>query len=160
MTDKNQMDALKALDAMQGSQPRQPEPKKPTANREADRKPKQPKTAKARQEGPVESPFSGSGIGRIIGKTLRGDLLASSIVRRQIGLIMLLGLFGIIMVFMRYQVESLQKEKLSTLKRIDYLNEHRIEISKQYQQAVMPSTIAEALQEEGIGTMSGPPFEL
>lgn len=162
MTDKtqSQLDALKALDAMRSSTPSAPaRPKEqPKGKPAATRKPESKKAERAARR--EEEPPSGRSIGRMISKTLRGDVLDSSIMRKQVGLIMLIAIYMLTMVYMRYQVEALQKDKIATLKRIEYLNEHRIEIRKQYQKAVMISTISETLAEKGISTISGPPYEL
>lgn len=163
---KSQLDALSELDAMQPASPRPQQPKpKPAEGKTAKPKAKEPQThGKDKKETTGRKwnlSIGGKGEGaRQVLRVLRGDLLDTTFVRKQVGIIVMVCVYGLIMVFMRYQVEGLQKEKESTMKRIDYLEEHRIAIRQQYQHAVMISTLAEKLEDKGIGTISGPPYEL
>ena len=68
--------------------------------------------------------------------------------------------FLLLLVANRYKVESLSREKMATLERINDLREHRIQMQKQYQERVKISHIAEDLSESGVGITSGPPYEI
>ena len=95
-----------------------------------------------------------------LAKLLGGDLLADRFVLRQVPLIMLCLIFLLLMVFNRYQVESLSREKLAVQERLNDLREHRIQMQKQYQKSVKISQIAEDLSATGVGITSGPPYEI
>lgn len=93
---------------------------------------------------------------RIVG----GDLLQSRVVLKQTKLILLIILYGLGLVFCRYRVEGLSKEKLAAQERINYLRESRIELQKRFQETVKISRIAEMLDSTGVGITAGPPYEI
>lgn len=93
-------------------------------------------------------------------KVLGGDILADKLVLRQIPLMLLCLFFLLLLVANRYRVESLSRERIATLERINDLREQRIQMQKQYQESVKISHIAEDLQETGVGITSGPPYEI
>lgn len=97
---------------------------------------------------------------RSVGDVLGGDVFARGGVWRQIPLMLLILLYGIILVMGRYYVESLSKEKERLTQRVEYLREHRIMMQKGYQQSAKVSQVAEKMEEQGIGLTSGPPYEL
>ncbi len=65
-----------------------------------------------------------------------------------------------VLIFNRYRIEDLVKEKNDTQERIKYLREHRIQMQKIYQESTKISKIAEELDTLGIGLLSGPPYEI
>ena len=89
-----------------------------------------------------------------------GDMLGSHIVLRQIPLLIIILCGCLVMVAVRYNVENLNKEKDRLQKKVSYLREQRVQMQKQYQQAVRISRIAEVLQESGVGITAGPPYEI
>lgn len=89
-----------------------------------------------------------------------GDLLQSRVVLKQTKLILLIILYGLGLVFCRYRVEGLSKEKLAAQERINYLRESRIELQKRFQETVKISQIAEMLDSTGVGITAGPPYEI
>lgn len=163
-------EALKALDAMPAKKPEAPKPQpKPKPEQKDEPRHEQPKAApktekktKTGKKPREKKEGSGNGpkIGRIIESGLRGDLLGSEWVKRQVWLLLLIGSFCIAMIWMRYQVESLQKDKIATTERINFLREHQIQMQKQYQETVKISYIASALDSIKVGTVSGPPYEI
>ena len=96
----------------------------------------------------------------IVGRILGGDVLQSKQVLKQIPLILLLCLFGIILVYNRYRIEDLSRQKQSLQDEINFLRQRRIELQKRFQETVKISQIAELLDSTGIGITAGPPYEL
>ena len=117
-----------------------------------------------REEGQesAEAPKKGRGdkMAKGLSKVLGGDILGDAMVLKQIKLLLLCLFFLLLLVANRYKVESLSREKLATLERINDLREQRIQMQKQYQKTVKISQIAEELSESGVGITSGPPFEI
>lgn len=95
-----------------------------------------------------------------VAKVLGGDILGDRFVLNQIRLLLLCLFFLLLLVANRYEVESLSREKMASLDRINDLREHRIQMQKQYQKSVKISQIAEELSESGVGITSGPPYEI
>jgi len=93
---------------------------------------------------------------RIVG----GDVFTSSSVQRQIPLIALLCLFGIALVWNRYTIEDLSRQKQRKQDEILFLRQKRIELQKRYQETIKISQIAERLDSTGVGITAGPPYEL
>ena len=91
---------------------------------------------------------------------LGGGFLQSKRVRRLIPLILLCVLYALVLVWARYQVETLTKQKIELQDRINNLRETRIEQQKHYQETIKISQIAERLDSTGIGITAGPPFEI
>ncbi|MCQ2281201.1 MAG: hypothetical protein MJZ99_01035 [Bacteroidales bacterium] len=103
-----------------------------------------------------KSPKKKNWVSKIVG----GDLLQSRFVLRQKWMILMLMLFGLVLVYNRYQVETLTKAKEDAQARINYLRENRIELQKRYQETIKISKIAEMLDSTGVGITAGPPFEI
>ena len=95
-----------------------------------------------------------------VAKVLGGDILGDKLVVKQIPLLLLCMFFLLLLVSNRYKVESLSREKMAVLERINDLREDRIQMQKQYQKSVKISQIAEELSESGVGITSGPPYEV
>jgi len=95
-----------------------------------------------------------------LSRILGGEVLQSRAVLRQVPLVVMLCFYAILLVYNRYRVEDLTKERAATLERITYLREARIELQKRYQESIKISQIAEMLEGTGIGITAGPPFEL
>ncbi len=91
---------------------------------------------------------------------LGGDMLKSRTVLKQIPLLLLILLFCLVMVAIRYRVESLNKEKSSLEKQASYLREQRIQMQKQYQESIRISRIDRDLDTIGVGLVAGPPYEI
>lgn len=91
---------------------------------------------------------------------LGGDVLKSQVVLRQIPLLLLILLFCLLMVGVRYRVESLTKEKERLEKKIGYMREQRVQMQKQYQESIRISRIDMVLDTIGVGLVAGPPYEL
>ena len=89
---------------------------------------------------------------------LGGGILQDKNSLKQLPLVLLLLLFGILLVANRYYVEDLSREKLATEERISFLKEHKIEMQKEYQETVKISTIARELDTLGVGLQSGSPL--
>lgn len=109
----------------------------------------------------VEQPTNSDGkrpnwLSRILG----GDVLQSKTVVRQVPLIVLCCVYALVLVYNRYRVEDLMKEKLAAQERINFLRESRIELQKRYQETVKISQIAALLDSSGVGITAGPPFEI
>lgn len=100
------------------------------------------------------------GRGGWLSKLLGGQALQSRWVTRQIPLILLLCFYGLVLVYMRYQVEDLTRSKLEAQERTNYLRETRIELQKHYQETIKISQIAERLDSTGVGLTAGPPYEI
>lgn len=109
----------------------------------------------------VESqPSKGGKALRNVGKVLGGDVLSDNLVLQQIPLLILCLIFLLLIVGNRYRVESLSREKMAIVERINDLREHRIQMQQQYQKSVKISQIAEELSQTGVGITSGPPYEI
>ena len=96
----------------------------------------------------------------VVGCVLGGDVLQSKEVLRQMPLILLLCLYGIVLVYNRYQIEDLSRQKIELKDEINFLRQKRIEQQKHIQETVKISQIAEMLDSTGIGITAGPPYEL
>jgi len=96
----------------------------------------------------------------VVGSVLGGDVLQSKGVVKQVPLIVLLCLFGIVLVYNRYHIEDLSRQKIELQDEINYLRQKRIEQQKHFQETVKISQIAELLDSTGIGITAGPPYEL
>lgn len=96
--------------------------------------------------------------------TLRGILKNNKItrrgLRRYVPWIFMVVMCFVALIFNRYRLEDLVKEKNDTEERIKYLREHRIQMQKIYQESTKISKIAEELDTLGIGLLSGPPYEM
>jgi hypothetical protein len=97
---------------------------------------------------------------RVVSKLLAGEMLADTLMLRQIPLVLLLLVCFLLMVDNRYRVENIIKDKNKTEENIGRLREKRIEMQKQYQQGVKISNISEVLQGSGVGITAGPPYEI
>ncbi len=102
----------------------------------------------------------GDKVAKGVAKVLGGDILGDKMVVKQIPLLLLCLFFLLLLVANRYKVESLSREKIASLERINDLREQRIQMQKQYQKSVKISQIAEELRESGVGITSGPPYEI
>lgn len=96
----------------------------------------------------------------MVGRVLGGDVLQSKKALKQVPLILLLCLYGIVLVYNRYNIEDLSRQKLALQNEINYLRQKRIELQKHFQETVKISQIAEMLDSTGIGITAGPPYEL
>ncbi|MBQ9864787.1 MAG: hypothetical protein IJM33_05550 [Bacteroidales bacterium] len=97
---------------------------------------------------------------RWLPRILGGDVLQSKAVLKQIPVILLGCFYALVLVYNRYQVEDLTKEKIVAQERINYLRECRIELQKHYQESIKLSHIAELLDSTGVGITAGPPYEI
>lgn len=97
---------------------------------------------------------------RGLGKVLGGDVLADKLVLRQIPLLLLCMVFLLLIVGVRYRVESLSRAKMAKEEQINELREKRIRILRSNQETVKISQIAKELKETGVGITSGPPYEI
>ena len=95
-----------------------------------------------------------------LAKVLGGDMLESGVVLKQIPLLLLILAFCLLMVKIRYRVESLNKEKERMQKEVSYLREQRVQMQKQYQESIRISRLDQELDTIGVGLVAGPPFEL
>lgn len=93
-------------------------------------------------------------------RIMGGEVLQSRAVLKQVPLVVMLCFYAILLVYNRYRVEDLTKERAATQERITYLREARIELQKRYQESIKISHIAEMLEGTGIGITAGPPYEL
>ncbi|MBO4752845.1 MAG: hypothetical protein J5526_08930 [Bacteroidales bacterium] len=95
-------------------------------------------------------------------RTVRGLLknITSKGLRRYVPWIFMVVMCFVVLIFNRYRLEDLVKEKNDTEERIKYLREHRIQMQKIYQESTKISKIAEELDTLGIGLLSGPPYEM
>ncbi len=108
----------------------------------------------------AQKPGKAATAARGVAKVLGGDILADKLVLRQVPLLLLCLFFLLLIVANRYRVESLSREKMAAIERINDLREHRIQMQKQYQKSVKISQIAEHLGQTGVGITSGPPYEI
>ena len=95
-----------------------------------------------------------------LAKVLGGDMLESRFVLRQIPLLLMILGGCLLMVKVRYKVETLNKEKDRLQKEVSYLRERRVQMQKQYQESIRISRIDRELDTIGVGLVAGPPFEL
>ena len=95
-----------------------------------------------------------------IASVLGGDMLKSRTVLHQIPLLLLILLFCLVMVAIRYRVEHLNKEKSRLEKQASYLREQRVQMQKQYQESIRISRIDRDLDTIGVGLVAGPPYEI
>lgn len=93
-------------------------------------------------------------------KLLGGDMLKSRMVLNQIPLLMLILVCCLLMVTVRYRVETLNKEKSNLERQVSYLREQRMQMQKQYQESIRISRIDRDLDTIGVGLVAGPPFEI
>ncbi|MBP5547366.1 MAG: hypothetical protein J6X58_00555 [Bacteroidales bacterium] len=98
--------------------------------------------------------------GRSISEFLGGDVLGSRAVLRQIPLLLLILVFCLIMVAVRYRVESLNKEKARLKQEVSRMKEERVQMQRQYQYSIRISRIDRELDTIGIGLVAGPPYEI
>lgn len=101
-----------------------------------------------------------SGRGRGLRGVLAGDMLGSRWVMEQLPLLVLIVVMCLVLVAVRYRVESLNKEKERLQKEVGYLREQRMQMRKRYQESIRISRIDEELDTVGIGLVAGPPYEL
>ena len=87
-------------------------------------------------------------------------MLGSHFVLRQIPLLLIILGFCLLMVSIRYRVESLNKDKDRLQKEVSYLREQRVQMQQQYQESIRISRIDQELDTIGVGLVAGPPFEL
>ena len=97
---------------------------------------------------------------RALSNLIGGEVLANVNVIKQIPLVVVVMVCLLLVVGNRYNVERIIRDKAETEYNIVRLREQRIEMQKQYQQAVRISRIAEVLQESGVGITAGPPYEI
>ena len=95
-----------------------------------------------------------------LAKTLGGDVLESQVVLKQIPLMLVIVAMCLITVFVRYRVESLNKEKNKLAKNVSYMRERRVQMQKRYQESIRISRIGQELDTLKVGLGGGPPFEL
>lgn len=95
-----------------------------------------------------------------IASVLGGDMLESRAVLQQIPLLLLILIFCLMMVAIRYRVERLNKEKGRLEKQASYLREQRVQMQKQYQESIRISRIDRDLDTIGVGLVAGPPYEI
>lgn len=95
-----------------------------------------------------------------IGHVLGGDMLESQFVLRQIPLLLVILVFCLVMVAVRYRVESLSKEKETLQKQVSYLHEQQVQMQKQYQESIRISRIDRILDTVKVGLGGGPPYEI
>lgn len=89
---------------------------------------------------------------------LGGGILQDKNSLKQLPLVLLILVFGILLVSNRYYVEDLSRDKLATEERISFLKEHKIEMQKEYQETIKISAIAKELDTVGVGLQSGAPL--
>ena len=99
-------------------------------------------------------------MGKNVARVFGGDVLKDRWVLRQIPLILLIFVFGILLVANRYRIETLQKEKTATEERISHIREKHIQMQKEYQESIKISRIAQVLDTVGVKLISGPPYEI
>ncbi|MBQ1408600.1 MAG: hypothetical protein IIY87_02445 [Bacteroidales bacterium] len=97
--------------------------------------------------------------GRIV-QILGGDVLESRFVLKQIPLVAIIVALCLVLVAVRYRVESLTKEKKMLEEKLKYMGEERVQMRRQYQESIRISRIDRDLDTIGIGLVAGPPYEL
>lgn len=137
-------------------------PKKPAEVEEVEEK-EEPKTLEKVEETrgeKEEDQTSQNGNKRSMRELLRNNKITRKGLRRYVPWIFMVVMCFAVMIFNRYRLEDLVKEKNDTEERIKYLREHRIQMQKIYQESTKISKIAEELDTLGIGLLSGPPYEM
>ena len=107
-----------------------------------------------------KGPTKGGKVAKGLAKVLGGDILADKLVLRQIPLLLLCMVFLLLIVGVRYRVESLSRAKMAKEEQINELREKHIRILRSNQETVKISQIAKELKETGVGITSGPPYEI
>lgn len=95
-----------------------------------------------------------------ISTILGGDIFKSRTVLKQMPLLILILVLSLVIVSMRYRVESLYREKKELERSISLLHEKRLRMQKQYQQSIRISTVDQKLDTIGVGLVPGPPYEI
>ncbi len=95
-----------------------------------------------------------------VASVLGGDVLKSRTVLKQMPLLLLILVFCLVMVTIRYRVEALNKKKSALETQVSYLREQRVQMQKQYQESIRISRIDRDLDTIGVGLVAGPPYEL
>ena len=137
-------------------------PKRPEETGEADAK-EETKACEKEDEAVEEKEevqASRKGEKRSIRELLRNNKITRRGLRRYVPWIFMVVMCFAVLIFNRYRLEDLVKEKNDTEERIKYLREHRIQMQKIYQESTKISKIAEELDTLGIGLLSGPPYEM
>ncbi|MCR4811683.1 MAG: hypothetical protein K5867_03695 [Bacteroidales bacterium] len=137
-------------------------PKRPEEIGEADAK-EEPKACEKEDEAVEEKEevqASRKGEKRSIRELLRNNKITRRGLRRYVPWLFMVVMCFAVLIFNRYRLEDLVKEKNDTEERIKYLREHRIQMQKIYQESTKISKIAEELDTLGIGLLSGPPYEM
>lgn len=98
--------------------------------------------------------------GASLRRVLAGDMLGSRWVMEQIPLLVIIVVMCLLLVAVRYRVESLNKEVDQLQKKASYLLEQRMQMRRNYQESIRISRIDEELDTVGIGLVAGPPYEL
>ena len=93
-------------------------------------------------------------------RTEGGDVLESKFVLRQIPLVVIIVSMCLALVAIRYEVESLTKEKSELERKVSYMREVRVQMRRQYQESIRISRIDRDLDTIGVGLVAGPPYEL
>lgn len=86
--------------------------------------------------------------------------MESRFVLRQIPLVLLILVLCLLIVAVRYRVESLTKEKNNLQNQVSYMREVRVQMRRQYQESIRISRIDRDLDTIGVGLVAGPPYEL
>lgn len=97
---------------------------------------------------------------KLFSKILGGDIILSKWVLSHWRLWVLIMLYIMVAVFIRYRIENLSREKIKVEKNIDLLKEQQIQMQREYQDCIKISRISEMLDTFGIGLIAGPPYEL
>ena len=87
-------------------------------------------------------------------------MLESRFVLKQIPLVAIIVALCLVLVAVRYRVESLTKEKKMLEEKLKYMGEERVQMRRQYQESIRISRIDRDLDTIGIGLVAGPPYEL
>ncbi|MBQ6955026.1 MAG: hypothetical protein IJP80_00200 [Bacteroidales bacterium] len=95
-----------------------------------------------------------------LARFLGGDVLESKFVLRQIPLVVIIVSMCLALVAIRYEVESLTKEKSELERKVSYMREVRVQMRRQYQESIRISRIDRDLDTIGVGLVAGPPYEL
>lgn len=138
---------------------REPEPKEDANEEEVSVEQAEEKVAEKIEETPSPKE-SGTKGNRSIRDLLKHNKITRRGLRRYVPWIFMLIMCFAVLIFNRYRIEDLVKEKNDTQERIKYLREHRIQMQKVYQESTKISKIAEELDTLGIGLLSGPPYEI
>lgn len=91
---------------------------------------------------------------------LGGEVLGSQFVVKQIPLVIIIVALCLVIVSVRYKVESLMREKKALQESVDYMREERVQMRRQYQESIRISRIDRDLDTVGVGLVAGPPYEL